>query len=81
MYLRIYRIIVNDTARVFSHGMGKAPLFWGKIHADLHLRGKKNPEVNLILGENCMELKKFAEWKTPGTRPYYLKNLFPESID
>ena len=65
--------------RVFSHGMGKAPdtLILGKNPRGFTPKGKENPEVNLILGENCMKLKKFAEGKTPINGPYYLRKKSP----
>jgi hypothetical protein len=30
---------------------------------------KKNPDVKLLLGENCMILKIFSEWKAPVNSP------------
>jgi hypothetical protein len=53
---------INARAFFTACGGGPRPIILGKI--------AEKPDVKLLLGENCMILKKFSEGKAPINGPY-----------
>jgi hypothetical protein len=64
---------------LFFTGWGSSPAlnFGKKIHSIYLQKGKKNLDVNIVLGENCMILKNCSLEKQPYSGPCYGRKNIP----